>query len=225
MLRVCRAFPPPRKEVTVTTSCHVSQRSRARILIALLGTTAALIGAAQAPTPAVAMIASPNNEADCLKLFGIWDWFNETCELNFGGGSGSSDSGGADGGGGGTGEPGGDSNGDSTSAPPLDNPEGDALAAAEAKAQGELEDLLQKEMERKLEELYGQRGVQPGEHEWRDCVNMRARYDLIDRKPFEPGRPKRWGDRFNEGELNRLRKEWRKKDCANRIGRPGLRLR
>lgn len=62
-------------------------RRQWRSFFALLAATAALIGAqALAPSSAQAMIYQNLTEKECNDLFGTWDWFNETCDLNFGGG-------------------------------------------------------------------------------------------------------------------------------------------
>ena len=63
-----------------------------KALIATLATTAALSGGAQAfsPAPATAMIDSNISQSKCEFFFGTWDWFNETCDINIGGGGGTS---------------------------------------------------------------------------------------------------------------------------------------
>lgn len=68
------------------------RRRRGKVLIATLATTAALGGGAQAlaPAPAAAMIDSNISQGKCEFFFGTWDWFNETCDINIGGGGGGS---------------------------------------------------------------------------------------------------------------------------------------
>ena len=74
---------------------------RGKSLVALLAATAALAGGAQAlaPAPAAAMIDQNMSEGECSLFFGIWDWFNNTCEINIGGGGGGSTGSGAEAGG------------------------------------------------------------------------------------------------------------------------------
>ena len=86
------------------------RRRRGKTLIALLAATAALTGAqALAASPASAMVRFDMTEEECNSEFGVWSWFNNSCDINFGGsgGSGGPSYGGVGGGGGGSSDGGG----------------------------------------------------------------------------------------------------------------------
>jgi len=121
----------------------------------MFAVSAALCAGTQAliPATAAAMIDQNMTEDKCNQEFGIWHWFDETCELNFGGGGGGGPAyGGVGGGGGGSaGTDAGNGGGGSGSGSTAKDPGAEARDRAEKRAK-ELEAEL-KRVRRELAEF------------------------------------------------------------------------